>query len=252
VITGKNTTSGHFGFSPKVTDSTGQAATGATSIQDFPALAASQPCATLCTVGIACTRCGRFGGLSGGAGPYHYKVVSGSVPPGMTRSGLVLNGPFPAPFAGPPVDVIGPPPRLTWSLAVQVSDDFGATRTVTANWLVFGPIQMLCTIDVQCATCGDPCTDNTIQYVLGSPSDSVTVQVVRVCDGNLVCVDGSSALPPTWAATASGGTVSISINCGASCPNGFHGDVFIVLIDHGTGVAPAYAQSNEAKVNIDF
>ena len=255
VITGKNTGSGHFGFTAKVTDSTGQAATGAASMQVFPALAASQPCATLCSVGYACTKCGRFGGLTGGAGPYHYKVVSGVVPPGMTLSGLTLNGPFPAPtFLGPPVDVIfaGPPPRLIWSLAVQVTDDFGATRTVTANWQVFPPIRMLCTAGVQCTTCGDPCADNTIQYALGSPSDSVTVQVVRVCDGNGVCVDGSSALPPTWAATASGGTVSISINCGFFCPNGFVGDVFIVLVDHGAGVAPAFAQSNEADVNIDF
>jgi hypothetical protein len=259
VITGKNTISGHFGFSAKVTDSIGQVATGAAAMQVFPALGASQPCATLCNVGFGCTKCGRFGGLSGGAGPYHYKLVSGVVPPGMTLSGFVLNGAFPAPtFLGPPVDVIvaGPPPRMTWSLAVQVTDDFGATRTVSANWLVFPPIHMLCTDGVPCATCvTDQCTDSTIQYVLGSPSDSVTVQVVRVCDGNGACVSGSqidSALPPNWAATASGGKVTVSFDCAGQCQNGLVGDVIFVLIDHGAGVAPAYVQSNEADYNIAF
>jgi hypothetical protein len=253
VITGKNTTSGHFGFNAKVTDAGGQVATGAASIQVFPALAASQPCATLCSVGISCTRCGRFGGLSGGAGPYHYKVVGGSVPPGMTLSGLTLNGPFPAPTFGPPVDVIfaGPPPRLTWSLAVQVSDDFGATRTVTANWLIFPPIVMNCTVDIQCTSVPNASPDTDITYTLGSPSDSVTVKVVKVCDANQACFTDAAgiaaALPPNWLAIASGGTVTTFVDCASTC----YADVYIVLVDHGIGVAPAYVQSPEAIVNVD-
>ena len=253
VITGKNTSSGHFGFTAEVTDSTGQVATGAASMQVFPALSASQPCATLCNVGWGCTKCGRFGGLSGGAGPYHYKVLSGVLPTGMTLAGLALNGAFPTPTFVGPIDVIvaGPPPRMTWSLAVQVTDDFGATRTVTANWLEFPPTVMNCPVDTQCTSVPNATPDTDITYTLGSPSDSVTVKVVKVCDANGACFTDAAgiagALPPNWLAIASGGTVTTYVDCASSC----YADVYIVLVDHGVGVAPAYVQSPEAIVNVD-
>ena len=263
VITGKNTTAGKFPFQVKVTDATGATATGNTSIGVFAALAVSQPCATLCMVGIDCTTCGKFGAVTGGLAPYKYKVVGGAVPSGMTWSSLTLSGAFPLPLINPiPVDVVGPPVpvRITFGMTVQVSDVFGATRNVTGNWQLFGPINLKCPAGTQCISCsstGTPgdCADNTIQYASGSPDDNVTVKVTGVFDsqGNPI------ALPPNWSATADAGTVSISMSCNNQCPDGnggfgnsFYADVHIQLVDNGRCVAPAHKLSAEAIVNIDI
>ena len=262
-ITGKNTTAGKFPFQVKVTDSTGATATGSTTIGVFAALSVSQPCAALCMVGMDCTSCGRFGGVSGGLPPYKYKIVGGSVPSGMTWSALTLSGAFPVPLLNPfPVDVVGPPVpvRITFGLTVQVSDVFGATRNVTGNWQLFGPITMGCSLDIQCISCpstqtpGD-CADNTISYISGSPDDNVSVQVNQVCDAQGACIPGTAGLPPGWSATASGGTVSISMSCNSQCPGGsnsFYGDVYIQLVDNGRCVAASHKTSIETIVNIDI
>jgi putative Ig domain-containing protein len=263
VLNGKNTTPGTYGFSVKVTDSAGEVTTGSTKIQVFPPFSVSQPCATVCYVGTACTTCGRFGSVSGGAGPYHYKIVSGAIPTGMTLNGLLLNGPWPVPtFTTVPVDAVSVGPILTmfpWGLGVQVTDDFGVTKTVSANWLEFFPIAVNCSTGTPCLTCTTACTSNTsITYAFGSPSGPVSVVLQQVCNNALSpsCTTDptqfSKYLPPAWSATATGGVVTVSA-CNATCAtgNGFSGDVFFVLVDHGACVAPTYAQtSSVADVRI--
>src|SRR5262249_43264589 len=107
VLTGNNTTAGKHAFTAQVTDSTGATAAAPRGMTVFPALAVTQPCATMCFVGVGCTQCGRFGTVTGGAGPYHYKLAGGAVPTGMTMNGFVLQGPFPIPQVFTvPVDVI--------------------------------------------------------------------------------------------------------------------------------------------------
>jgi len=263
VLTGNNTKAGTFAFDVKVSDAAGGVATGKTSLKVFPPLAVSALCANVCNVGFGCSVCGRFGTVTGGAGPYKYKVVGGAVPSGMNLSGFALTGSWPAPtvLQGPPVDVIGPPIlRPIWSLGVSVTDGFGVTKTVSANWLEFGPIGLNCSVDSQCTSVPDGTPDTSISYFGGNPSDSVTVSVTKVCDGNNTCVDSSdpaalaAALPPNWSATASGGTVTVFMDCTNSpaCANGsFYADVYIVLVDHGACVAPAYARSIETIVNVD-
>ena len=273
VITGKNTAAGKFPFQVKVTDSAGATVTGQTTIGVFAALAVSQPCGTLCWVGMDCTTCGRFGGVSGGLAPYKFKVVGGTVPTGMTLTGLTLSGAFPLPLLAPfPIDVIavGPPVpvKITFNLTVQVSDVFGATRNVTGNWQLFGPINLACPAGVQCISCpstntpGD-CTDSTIQYGFGSPDDNVAVQVVKVCDVQGVCAITptgiAAALPPGWTATADGGTVNVSMSCNNLCPDGsggfgnsFYGDVYIQLVDNGRCVSATHKLSTVGIVNIDI
>ncbi len=258
ILTGNNTKAGSYTFNVKVTDTSGQVATGQTSLKVFPPLSVSQPCVNLCYVGLTCTTCGRFGVVSGGAGPYQYKLVSGVIPTGMSLNGLLLNGPWPVPTVlTVPTDTltIGPILRgFPWSLGVQVTDDFGATKTVSANWLEFYPIGMPCSTGTICATCGTTsCTG--ISYFGGSPSDNVTVAVTQVCDtNNANCVTGAgiaNALPPGWSATANGGTVTIGMDCSTLCPNGFQANVFIALVDHGACVAPAYVKSPSVIVSID-
>jgi hypothetical protein len=273
VITGKNTTSGKFPFTVKVTDAAGATATGATTIGVFSALAVSQPCSTLCWVGMNCTTCGRFGGVSGGLPPYKFKIVAGAVPSGMTLNGLTLSGAFPLPLINPfPVDVIGPPvpAKITFNLTVQVSDVFGATHNVAGKWQLFGPLTLGCQTDIQCTSCpttqvpGD-CLDTSIAYASGSPDDKIGVQVTQVCNfpGATACATTPSeiaaALPPGWSATASGGTLRVSMSCNNQCPDGsggftnsFYADVYFTLVDNGRCVAPANKVTVESVFNIDI
>jgi len=260
IFTGNNTTAGSFSFQVKVTDSGGQTATGNVAMKVFPPLAVSQPCISACFVGFGCTTCGRFGSVSGGAGPYHYKLVGGAVPTGMTLNGLALSGAwqFP-PVITVPVDVIAiGPPRALWNLSVSVTDDFGVTKTVSANWIEFGPIFTNCSVGVACATCTvSPCS-TSVTYSGGNPSGSVTVSVVKVCDAaNQVCVTDPAlipaALPPGWSAVPNNGTVSITMDCtnSTACPNGtFLANVYMVVVDHGACVAPQYVDSQLTQISI--
>jgi len=262
ILTGNDTSAGSFNFNVKVTDTSGQVATGPTSIKVFPALSVSQPCAGACYVGLGCTTCGRFGTVSGGAGPYHYKIVGGAIPTGMTLNGFSLGGPWPLPqvtICNCDVLAVGPPiARPIWNLGVSVTDDFGVTKTVSANWLEFGPIQASCTGPVQCTSLSNGVPDTSISYFGGNPTDSVTVSVVKVCNANQVCFSDAAgiaaALPPNWSASAKAGTVTVSMDCTNSpaCPNGvFYADIYIVLVDRGAYVAPAYIQTQPAIVNVD-
>jgi len=261
ILTGNNTKAGSFNFMVKVTDSAGQAAIGPVSMKVFSPLAVSQPCVNACLVGLGCTTCGRFGSVTGGAGPYHYKVVGGAIPTGMTLNGFSLSGAWPISLGLGNVDVIAiGPPRPLWSLSVSVTDDFNVTRTVSANWLEFGPIAMNCTVGLQCATCGsNGCIDKTITYSGGNPNDSVTVLVTGACfqdpTGANQCSTNASKvaafLPPIWSATAKNGFVTVTAGCDSSCQS-WVGDVTIVLVDHGACVAPAYVQSPSTIFNIDF
>jgi len=261
-FTGNDTAAGNFSFDVKVTDSGGQTATGKVSLRVFPALAVSQPCVNACLVGYGCTTCGRFGTVTGGAGPYNYKVVGGAVPTGMSLNGFALGGAWPAPLFVPGnVDVIAVgPPRALWNLSVSVTDDFGVSKTVNANWLEFGPISMNCTVGVQCTSCGsNGCVDTSITYSGGNPTDNVTVLVTGACfqgpTGANQCSPGASQvaayLPPIWSASAKNGVVTVTAGCDTSCQS-WVGDVTIVLVDHGACVAPAYVQSPSTIFDIDF
>lgn len=269
VITGKNTTAGKFLFTVKVKDSADQTDTSSTTIGVFTALAATQPCSTVCNVGADCTQCGAFGGASGDLGPYQYKITGGAVPTGMTWSGLKLVGPFPMPPVTAPAYAINPvlaaPQR--WTLTVQVSDVFGATRSVKANWQVFDPIAWYFSSPdispyIGCysgATAGS-CTNSDQLYVLGSPADSVTVKVVQACyddaQAQYLCTTDptqfATYLPPNWTASANNGVLTVGMDCAQTCTN-WYGDVYIVLVDNGKCVAPSHRTTLiQMDVNIDI
>ena len=251
VVSGNNTKAGKFSFTATVTDSTGATATGTQSMTVFAALTVTQPCAQVCNVGMGCSVCGRFGTVSGGAGPYHYKQAGGVVPDGMTLNGFALQGPFPLPLAlGTPVDVIvaGPPiTRIPWSLSASVTDDFGVTKTVTANFLEFFPARITCTVANPC-TCANGTNDcsGIAAYQFGAPADNFTVQVVQTCDPNGAnCVAG---MPANWTATAKGGILNLVMDPN----NGFSGQVTVDLVDHGACVAPQFAVSSQAILTVTW
>lgn len=276
VISGNNTKAGNFGFTLTVTDSNSTTASAAAKMTVFPAFAVSSPCAKFCNVGVGCTVCGTFGAISGGAGPYTYKIVSGAPPPGMSWNGrLSLIGAFPAP---PPPNLAQGPPPAPIPFTVSVTDDFGVTRTVTPNWSEFGAVNFVSNSGPPYAGCYQPgsgaCTiaasGYSLTYTLGNPTDNIAVVVVRACydnaNGQIVCSDDPGAgpladyIPPGWTATAKGGSVTVSVDCGnpdqCTAKTGgvqWAGDVYIVLVDKGACVAPANARSAmTADVNIDF
>jgi len=254
VVTGNNTTAGKYNFTVQVTDSTGAKATGSTNMTVFPPLTVSQPCAQVCYVGVGCSSCGRFGSLSGGAGPYHYKLAGGTVPTGMTLSGFALQGPFPVPsVTGCICDVLvaGPPiTRIPYSLSASVTDDFGVTKTVAANFLEFFPLQLQCTTTSPCTCQGTSACNSIAAYSFGSPQDNVSVQVVQVCDlaTGLTCLPGTTGLPAVWSVTAKGGLINVSLDP----TTGFSGRVTVDLVDHGACVAPQYAVSNQQVLSISW
>jgi hypothetical protein len=140
---------------------------------------------------------------------------------------------------------VAPP---VWSLTVQVSDRFGATKNVKANWQVFGPIGWYSpgidfSVYIGCYGQGALTRTGSTPYVLGSPSDSVAVKVVEVCQTGQTCVSDAAgiaaALPPVWSATANNGVVTVNAGCTGNCTSWF-GTVSVALVDNGACVAPAY------------
>lgn len=212
-VTGKNTQSGQFKFTVKVSDSTGATATSPSGFGVFPALSVTQPCAQQCIVGAGCSRCGGLGSISGGAGPYTYKVVGGYVPNGMTLNGLTLQGAFPQ------------SPLGAFNLSVQVTDDFTATAVVNASWYVYNPPTLF--NGGQCADFNTGACTVQWTYTGGNAAaDPGVVWAPVICD-----CSNSGKLPPNFNAVAKGGVVTITAGPIACNAPGFQGQVALLLVD---------------------
>jgi hypothetical protein len=248
-ISGKATKAGNFTFTVRATDSVGTIATIQSSIKIYAALTVTPRCANVCNVGIECSTCGSLGSMTGGAPPYRYQLMAGTIPAGMTWSALALEGGWPKSGS------------TSWSMTVQVSDQFGVTKTVSARWHVFKEISFFGTSPY--AGCYGPtppsCVNTDVHYTPGNPSDTVQVKVVQACyddaTATYLCTKDptkfSTYLPPGWFAKAKGGVVTVGMNCGTKCSN-FYGDVYFVLVDRGSCVASSHSTTSiEAQVNID-
>ena len=204
VVSGTPGSNGFFQFSVQVFDAGNDTAGLPRTIGIVPRLTAAlvPACATECAVELGCvTVCGIFGQVSGGASPLTYKLMAGSLPSGTTLSGMRLNGTF-----------TGLPGRL--SFTVEVTDGFGVTATVTATYGLFPHISLS---NGSCAASfyGNGCK-TSIPYSGGTPGVSPNVKVIgsggTYCYGyNYTCQTVNTPPPPGLIASASGGSILVSV-----------------------------------------
>jgi hypothetical protein len=164
-VSGTPSAPGHPNLTVRVTDSAGHQAAASGSLKVYSRLAVTQPCSQQCSVEEGCSVCGGFGGVSGGLGPYHYKITTDDRPTGMGVSGLVLTGKFPPPGA------LG-----AFDLTVQVSDSLGAKRTVIAFWYVFSHIAF----GVSAASCVGYGCQVQLPYTMGTPNTTPALTSTNV------------------------------------------------------------------------
>ena len=211
---GTPSAAGHPGFTVRVTDTAGRAAAAPGTFTIYSALAVSQPCASLCSVEEGCTVCGAFGAVSGGLGPYHYLITNDNRPNGMGVSGLTLTGQFPPPG-----------PLGQFDLTVQVSDKFGAKRTVKANWYVFPHIQFVNNAATCFATISPSCSTQQLTYAGGTPGKDPKVVVTSVNAPNY-----KNVLPVGFSAVAKGGTIYVTIPAQPNNGN-WNGTITVKVVD---------------------
>jgi large repetitive protein len=227
-ITGTPNALGTYLFTVQVADAQGsfQSINSAISVSRRVAVTGN-PCVpqSPCNVEAGClTTCGEFGFLSGGIGPFQYKVTKGTLPTGMALAGFKLTKAFPAPATQAGKD---------WVFTVRVTDAIGATAETTAKFHVYPHIAWVPALGAK-ADCvhptGGACTA-TLKYTLGTPG--LTNPKVNV----------QPTLPAGYTATADSGTLTVT------GPGTYRGTVKVVLIDTSTCGPNLYCASLPATIN---
>jgi Putative Ig domain len=237
-VTGKNTTSGQYSFTVEVKDSAGATSSAPAGLGVFSALLVKQPCANQCTVGAGCQKCGTFGSASGGLAPYKYTLVGGSVPGGMTLSGLSLKGAFPQ------------TPLGAFYQAVKVTDQFGAHQTVFANWFVYDPATLNGGSDCSGST---SCTATGWSYSGGDPTvlPRVSIQGWSQYCLPTFCFNAPSGPPPVWSAVVKGGTIAISAALAPNTCSQYEAVLHLVLLDPGRCATTLPSNEVDIVVNLN-
>ena len=234
---GKNTAAGKFSYTVKVVDSAGAAATKPAAVTVYSALAVTQKCATKCVIGGGCRVCGGFGSAAGGKGPYTYRIAGGSVPRGMSWNALSLGGGFP----------VG-----SYNLAIAVSDQLGATKTVGANWSIYAPAKLIA--GAPCAAAGFPAICYTTwSYTGGNPTTAPKVVVLGYKPYCGTCAPPKPiASPMSFSAVATKGNIAISVSDGGStCFNGpYQALVTLALVDSTVCATPLKSNPVDLPVNL--
>ncbi len=235
-LNGTSTTPGVFNFTVSVSDSASQSITGPGKITVYSALAVTQPCATGCTIGVGCAKCGGFGTPSGGQGPYAYRIVGGAVPPRMTWSALTLGGGFPG---------------GSYSLSVLVSDAAGGTATVNASWNIYGPASL--SSIPPCINSGNPpqcATRGT--YSGGSPTATPKLVILgysQYCQVTGQCYPVPSSPPMNWSVSVKGGLITISAGGLPCSPNVPYGGVLTLALAD-TAACATTSLSNQVQLTV--
>jgi hypothetical protein len=245
-VTGTPNVLGTFLFTVQVGDSVSATASISSSITVARRIAVTgNPCtvASPCSVEAGCvTACGLFGFLSGGFGPFTYKVTKGSIPTGMALSGFSLTKAFPAPATAGGKD---------WVFTVRVTDAIGAFAETTAKFHVYPHVAFTGALT---ATCGNGTAETwqtgcifkqPLTYVLGTPGLGAPKVQVSLVTG--------PTLPAGLTFTAKNGTVSAIAPLSPACNSKpFQATVHIVLVDTSTCAPNKYCASTAATVNINL
>jgi len=232
-VTGTPNALGTYLFTVQVSDAHGsfQSINSAISVSRRVAVTGN-PCVpqSPCNVEAGCvTACGEFGFLSGGIGPFKYKVTKGTLPTGMALNGFTLTKAFPAP---------GTQAGKDWVFTVRVTDAIGATAETTAKFHVYPHIAFTPPLTATCSGAWNTgCTFSApLAYTLGTPG--LPQASVKVTSG------------PSLPFIVQGYTIT-GIAAG-SCPKpaGYTGLVKIVVQDTSTCGPNLYCISAAATVNV--
>ncbi len=243
IVSGTPTANGFFAFSVQVFDSGNSTAGVPSNIPITPRLTAGliPACATFCAVEQGCvTVCGTFGSMSGGVAPFKF-TSTGNIPPGETLNQLSLAGTFPS-------------VAKFWQFTVTVTDAFGVAATITPTFNVFAHISL--SGSALCQGSYVTACSVRIPYTGGTPSGQPGVSIVQVgayCPpGYAVCPPAPSGPPGGFSATASNGSVVVSVAaaCGRSCPNGYTGAITLRLTDQSLCSAGTNCTSGTAVIDV--
>jgi hypothetical protein len=233
-ISGSPTAGGTFTFTIAVSDSGDSTAKvdGKISIADALTAHLRPECSSYCNVELGCvTACGNFGSLTGGVGPYSFKVTGGTVPAGTSVVGFSLSGTF-----------IG---QTGWvQFTVQASDALGATTTISPKFWMYPHISLAG------GSCYQIFTACSVKLAIsgGVPNGSPSVALTGEAPTGQGCWPQSpTPLPAGYTLTVSGGYVNLYI----PRPGNGYGAVWtLVLTDHTYCSAGSYCTSSPATVNI--
>jgi hypothetical protein len=161
----------------------------------------------------------------------------------VSRSSLALTGTFTA-------------VAKYWQFTVLVTDSSGGAAAITPTFYVF-PHLAFVTRSAICQGSYVAACKASLKYTLGTPSGIPKITIVKVgayCPASYQpnCPPAPTGLPGGFAATVSGGmlTISVPANCGGTCPNGYTGGVTVILTDQSLCSAGAYCTSASATVDI--
>jgi hypothetical protein len=186
--------------------------------------------------------CGKFGTLTGGAGPFTYALQQGGyVPAGTTvsKSSLSLTGTFTA-------------VAKYWQFTVLITDSSGGAATITPTFFVFPQLSF-----GRAATCkGDYNTACRVKipYSGGTPGGTPKVKITgygQYCNTQGYCYTKPTAPPPSFVMTVGAGYVTVTVQAacgyvpgtGGGCPGGWGGVLYLNLTDQSPCGAGVYCSA---------
>ena len=210
-VSGTPSSGGTSTFTIAVSDSGDSTAKadGKISIADALTAHLRPECSSYCNVEVGCANaCGDFGSLSGGIGPFDFKVTGGTVPAGTSVVGFSLSGTFTG--------------QTGWvQFTVQASDALGATTTISPKFWMYPHVSLQA--GAKCSgNYGTGCTAS-LAISGGVPGTAVSVTLVsNVANPAQGCWNAQAQPPPAgYSLSAGGGAVDLQIPKGII--NGYGG-----------------------------
>jgi hypothetical protein len=237
-VSGTPTGGGTFTFTIAVSDSGDSTAKadGKISIADALTAHLRPECSSYCNVELGCvTACGNFGSLTGGVGPYDFKVMGGTVPAGTSVVGFSLSGTFRG--------------QTGWvQFTVQASDALGATTTISPKFWMYDHISLQGS--AICSGNYNTGCQASLNISGGVPGTAVSVTLVsNVANTAQGCWNAQAQPPPPgYSLSASGGAVNLQIPKGII--NGYGGIWTVRVTTSDVCGANAHCTTNDGTFTI--